>query len=321
MNSINKDIANERRLKLKHLLEKLTNAPSLSKMEIKNKFNFDFPSSIIVTMSAKTLNVAIDSDDKIEAKVSYELDTWAFALMSKLSSIIKNINFYILLRRDYEQLSKIKWFYLFMIRLSYLNKNKPEDFEFNIYTIRTGSLIRQKIDIHKWLDIEGNISFDNIYRPNQLNIRRNKSKHSVEDAEQNEIIKNLQIKNPSAFIFKEFPIFFSELPNYRQSGNRIDIMFTDEKNNIIIEVKVGLIELEVVSQILNYYIFIICHRNYFETQGWEHLKGDKEISCIILCKRKHPMLDELLKMYGQFGFNEIKVIEKTSQGYPGFIIY
>lgn len=65
----------------------------------------------------------------------------------------------------------------------------------------------QKRPIHNWIDIVENISFDNIYKPDQLNERRNKSKHSEEDAEQNEIIKNLQIKYPSAFIFKEFPIF------------------------------------------------------------------------------------------------------------------
>lgn len=321
MNSVNKDIANERRAKLKDSLEKLTQSPTLTNKEIKRMFNFDFPSSIIVTMANGILNVAVDSDDKTEAGVKYELDTWAFALMSKLNSKIKNINFYIFWRQNYEQLLKTKWFYLFMIRLSYLNNHRPKDFEFNVCTIQYELQVAKKRPIHNWIDIVENISFDNIYKPDQLNERRNKSKHSEEDAEQNEIIKNLQIKYPSAFIFKEFPIFFSDLPNYKKCGNRIDIMFADEKNNIIIEVKVGLIDLEVASQILNYYIFTICHRNYFEIQDWEHIKGDKEISCIILCKRKHPMLDELLKMYGQFGFNKIKVIEKTSQGYPGFIIY
>lgn len=89
------------------------------------------------------------------------------------------------------------------------------------------------------------------------------------------------------------------------SKNRIDILYADNLNINIIELKVKK-ELDVVAQILDYYIFVLTHISYFKNAGWEFITPDKTIRSIILCTFKHPMLDNVANAYKSFGFPRLR---------------
>ena len=122
--SNNKLNAENRRKILDLNLKAIKGIDTISSEEIFLKFGLIFPSAHAVSLSNTELNIAICSKDKLEAKVNYELETWAFALLSKLNSNITNINFYIRLHFDYKCLLNEKWFDLFLKRISFLNEHK-----------------------------------------------------------------------------------------------------------------------------------------------------------------------------------------------------
>ena len=100
--------------------------------------------------------------------------------------------------------------------------------------------------------------------------------------------------------------------------NRIDIIHTDSKHINIIEVKVKR-ELDVIAQVLDYYIFIKTHKHLFEKSGWDKLKSNKNIRCYILCTQQHIILKDVAEIYRKFGFNNLKILEKQSGQYNNFL--
>lgn len=317
--SNNKLEAEKRRETLNSKFGKITGLKTLSYQEIKNKYKFDFPSSLAVSINDSEINIAICSKDKLEAKTNYELETWAFALLSKFVNNFTTVRFYVKLHYSYEELKKEKWYNLFLKRLSFFNKYKTISTSLFLYTFDDDTISKTPHKIPDWEEKIQESSVENIYESQKLKIRLSKAMRNKEDIEQDRIISTLLKRYPNSFIQKEFPFAFEKnIAANKLSKNRIDILHTDDKFINIIEVKVKK-ELDVISQLLDYYIFVLLHLQYFELKSWNAIKPDKTIRSLILCTTKHPLLDSTADIYKKFGFESIEIYE-CNNGHYGNII-
>lgn len=312
----NKLDAEKRRDLLKKNLQKITGITTLSCRQIKAKYDFDFPSSLAVSLDYSEINIAICSHDKGKTKSCYELDTWAFALYSDMLKKPNTINFYVQIPNIYFVLENEKWYDLFIKRISFLIEFKKVSTNFTLQTFDEIGENLNTITIPEWKSVIQEIDLKNIYSPMQLNIRNSKTKHNKEDIEQDKIILELSKNRKNLFIQKEFTFVYQKhIKTNRFFKNRIDILYSDNLNINIIELKVKK-ELDVVAQILDYYIFVLTHISYFINAGWEFITPDKTIRSIILCNFKHPMLDNVAHTYKLFGFPGLEIGESNNGKYP-----
>ena len=276
-------------------------------------------------INSSELIVALDFEDRCATRSKYEPDTWAFALYSSFSNkeVIKKISFYIQSEKTIEDLRFEKWVYLLEIRIAYLVKFKQSNTpDINLYLLNQSNSKIKKVRSLKWSEILAKSPVENVYSCDELQDRKSKSRHDKEDKEQDRIICEIKRQKPKSFVFKEFPICFKYLGNVKnKQANRIDIVYMEGDKLVIIEIKVSdNKELDVIAQILDYYIYFMRFHKGLAKKGWKAFAGFKKINCLILDEKKHPLLEKIEDVYKSYGFSDLKMITKNSNGtYNGFI--
>jgi len=285
---------------------------------------FDFPSNIFPFLKENRLIIAVNLEEREKFKSKYELETWAFALYYSLNdSTITEISFYLFTDINQVELNEQKWIHLLLHRISFFNQHKSVNVELNCFTINFEDKITE-LPIKDWDLIVKDINSENVCNYDEVKKRRDKTERNLEDKEQVRIINQLKLIHPSSFVFKEFPISYKNEKGLsdtkRKRGNRIDILFMNDGILSIIELKVHTNnELDVIAQILDYYIYALRYSTLFPEFGWDKLINITEIKCIILCEHKHPLLDNVAAVYKKFGFSNLEIITKENGSYKGLI--
>ncbi len=312
----NKLDAEKRRDLLKKNLQKISGITTISCRQIKAKYDFDFPSSLAASLNDSEINIAICASDKISTKSCYELDTWAFALYYKMQTKANTINFYVQIPNVPFALENQKWYDLFIKRISFLVEYKKVITNFTLQTFDVNGENHNIITIPEWKSVIQEIDLKNIYTPLDLSTRNSKTTRDNEDKEQERIIDELKKDQKNLFIQKEFTFVYQKHRRINNSfRNRIDVLYADNLNITIIELKVKK-DLDVVAQILDYYIFVLTHISYFRNAGWEFIAPGKAIRSIILCTVKHPILENVTNTYKLFGFPNLEFGESNNGNYP-----
>jgi len=286
--------------------------------------SFRFPSNIFALLKDKKLIIAVDLEERTKFKSKYELDTWAFVLFESLKDPnISEISFWLYTDLEHDELNRQKWIHLLVHRISYLKKHKSLPIELRLFTLNSTNDVKEFV-IPYWDLLSKEISEKNVYYSSEVKLRKDKVDKNLEDTEQRRIKKALENKHPTSFVFKEFPVSYKNEKGLsdtkRKRGNRIDILFKNDGILSIIELKVDKNnKLDVIAQILDYYIYVLRYSALFLEFGWDKLNNITEIKCIILCEHKHPLLDKVAEVYRQFGFNYLEIITKENGIYKGLI--
>lgn len=286
---------------------------------------FDFPSNIFPFLKENRLIIAVNLEEREKFKSKYELDTWAFALFNSLKdTVITEMSFYLYTNLNQNELNEQKWIHLLLHRISFYNRHKSINVEVNCFTINSKDKTTE-LPIKDWDLLVEDINTENVYNYEEVEGRNDKTERNLEDKEQIRIINLLKLNYPTSFVFKEFPLSYKNEKGLsdkkRKRGSRIDILFMNNGILNIIELKIkGNRELDVIAQILDYYIYVLRYYERFPKVGWDKLNEIKLIKCFILCEDKHPLLDVVASVYKQFGFNNLEIISKDkNECYEGLI--
>lgn len=311
------------------------NEAKLLRTESRNRFinifgfdpivpGFYFPSNIFTFLKENRLIIAVNLEERNKFKSKYELDTWAFVLFESLNGTnISEISFWLYSGLEHEELYQEKWIHLLVHRISYLKRYKSLTVELKLFTTNSTNTYKE-FEIPLWDVLSNEKNEKNVYNSSELKPRNEKLDKNLEDKEQLRIINQLKSKYPSSFVFKEFPVCYKKEKGLsdtkRKRGNRIDILFMNDGILNLIELKVNTNnELDVIAQILDYYIYVLRYSELFPQFGWEKLVNITEINCIILCEHKHPLLDKVAAVYKRFGFSNLEIITKENGIYKGLI--
>ena len=312
-----------RRARLRRNIESILRVKTLTKKDIKDQYDLVFPKSLVAGVDNNRLIVCADFEDRQETKSKYELDTWAFALYScSHEKKINNIELYIHRVKEVGELYEQKWFFFLERRLAYMNRFRESMPKLKLYVIYSGQPMPEKQFLPSWKSILSEAHAGDIYLPEELGKRNSKQERNEEDMEQDRIMSKINERQLTVPCFKEFPIClkkYSHLKNKRPP--RVDIIFAEGNQLNIIELKAGFNkELDVIAQILDYYIYFVKVKKYFNERKWEKLRDINIIKCFILDAKKHPKLKNTLRIYKSYGFKNVELLTKNEGGCYGDLV-
>ncbi len=290
-----KEVARQMRQALENkVLEKYASIQPKVVKSIKGKKK---PSCLCMLDCGSKLVTAMDANEKHLFKSDYEMDPWTFAYIESVDSKkIRDVDF-IVYAEKYSDFKSSVWFVHLSDRLKFVADNGSVNISL-FWIDEHSNLSRISIDIVRHLD--------NVYDFISVGQDRgSKEDHNAEDKVQDNILEVISSKYPSAFVMKEFPVSHKEGKLETNKPYRIDILAALNRVLLIGEVKVGNNKaIEVIPQILDYYLHLKQNLTHFAQQGWdnEQLRNLETVICYLFYDKHHPLFNLALSLYENENF-------------------